>query len=118
MAKQILGENRLLSPINVSGVDVPANSPIVGQVVIAVTGTAVVLSSVEIELPTRSILVAALSTNTAAMTVGGSAITNTIDGSGNGFILEAGQSVPIFTTDLSDIYVNGTAGDIATFSAG
>ncbi|MGC9395397.1 MAG: hypothetical protein ACP5J4_11135 [Anaerolineae bacterium] len=102
----------------IDGIAIPTGAPVVGQAVIAVTGTAVALAAVATPLPTSSVLVAALSTNGAMMTVGGAGVTNTVDGSGNGFILEAGQSVVIMTDDLADVYVNGTANDIATFSAG
>jgi hypothetical protein len=60
----------------------------------------------------------ALADNAAAVVIGGSDVENTIDGSGNGYVLEAGQSVVIMVNDLADVYVNGTSGDIVTFSAG
>lgn len=97
-------------------VAVPANNPLVGQVVIAVTGVPVQLPTNL--LPTSSVLVYALSDNTAAGTVGGAAVTNVVTGAGNGYILEAGQSVVIMVDDLGDVWVNGTAGDIFTYSAG
>lgn len=104
--------------IAVGGIAIPTGAPVVGQKAIAVTGTAVALAASATPLPTASVLVSALTDNAAAITVGGSGVTNTVDGSGNGYILEAGQSVIVMADDLADVYVNGTAGDIATFSAG
>ena len=97
-------------------VAVPAANPLVGQIVIAMTGTAVHLPANV--LPTSSVLIYALTDNTTAGTVGGPAVTNTVDGTGNGYILEAGQSVVVMVDDLGDVWVNGTAGDIFTYSAG
>lgn len=99
-------------------VAVPTSAPRVGQKAVAVTGTAVAFSATSVPLPTCSVLVYALAGNAAAVTVGGSGVTNTVSGAGNGFILEAGQSVVIMADDLADVYVNGTADDIVTFSAG
>ena len=104
--------------VSVDGIAVPTGAPLVGQKVIAVTNTRLALAAVATPLPTSSVVVYALAGNAAAMTVGGSAVTNTVDGSGNGYILEAGQSVVVMADDLADVYVNGTAADIATFSAG
>lgn len=116
--RKVAGSNLL--PVYVAAIEiaVPAGAPVCGQKVIAVTNTGIPLAAVATPLPTSSVVVYALAGNAAAMTVGGSAVTNTIDGSGNGYILEAGQSVVVMADDLADVYVNGTAGDIATFSAG
>lgn len=104
--------------IGLNAVAIPTGAPVVGQKAIAVTGTAVALAASATPLPTASVLVYALTGNAAAITVGGSGVTNTVDGSGNGYILEAGQSIVIMADDLADVYVNGTAGDIVAFSAG
>jgi len=104
--------------IIVGSVSVPTNAPIVGQKVIAVTGTAVSLSATSVELPTSLVIVYALSTNTEAMVVGPATATNVKDGSGNSYILEPGQSVAIMAGDLASVYINGIAGDVATFTAG
>ena len=98
-------------------INVSASAPLNGQVVIAVTGTAVVLATTT-ALPGGSAVVTALSTNSAMGTVGDSTVTNTVDGSGNGYILEADRSVVIVAEDLADVYVNGTAGDIFSYSGG
>lgn len=104
--------------VEIDGIAVPTGAPVVGQAVIAVTGTAVALSATSKPLPMSSVFVAALSTNTAKMTVGGSGVNNTVNGSGNGFIIEAGQTVPVMANDLADVFINGTVGDIVSFSAG
>lgn len=105
---------------NVRGIDMatPDNSPITGQVAIVSTGVAVPLSGSPIELPAAVVLVRAHSGNAAAGVIGKAGVTNTVDGSGNGFILEAGDSVVVYHGRLDEIYVNGTAGDIFNFSAG
>jgi len=97
---------------------VPEDDPIGGQVAIAVTGTAVRLSVASVPLPSGSVLIKALSTNTAMGAAGGSAVTNTVDGTGNGHILEAGETSVVIAADLNRVWVNGTAGDIFTYSAG
>lgn len=104
--------------VTLGGVDVPTGAPVVGQVVIAVTGTAVALSAASVPLPGGSVFLTALSTNTAVVTVGGSGVTNTVDGSGNGLILGAGGNAVVFADDLNKVCVNGTAGDIVSYSAG
>ena len=105
--------------VGIASYTVPAGAPVVGQVVIAVTGTAVVLSAASVALPAGTVLVSALEANNAAGgTVGGVAVTNIVNGAGNGFILEAGKSTVVNADDLADVYVNGTAGDIFSFAAG
>jgi hypothetical protein len=101
-----------------AGIAVPASAPVQGQAVIAVTGTAVRLSAVSVPLPGGVVIVKALSSNNAAHgTAGGAGLNNTKNGTGNGYIVEAGDSALIFAADLSDVYVNGTVGDIFSYSA-
>jgi hypothetical protein len=90
----------------------PLTSGIFGQSKIAVTGTAVQLGSNTL---TNGVIITALSTNTAAITIGGASVTNTINGTGNGYILEAGASVSIAATNTNVLYINGTSGDIISF---
>lgn len=87
-----------------------------GQKVIAFTGTQVALS-VTSQILANGIVVSALSTNNiAGGTVGLTGVTNTVDGSGNGLILEPGGSIGIPPgVNLNTIFVNGTAGDIFSF---
>jgi len=103
--------------VSLDSIAVPDNAPVVGQVIIAVTGTAVALASEETPLPSGYVSVHALSTNAAAILVGNDEVSNTSDGSGDGYILEAGETQTFFVPDLSLLYVNGTEDDIATFSA-
>lgn len=97
---------------------VPTNSPIpasvvVGQTKIAVTGTAVQLGSNTL---VNGIVIKGKSTNNATCgTVGGASVTNTVDGTGNGYIVCPGEASSFATNNSNVVYVNGTAGDIFTF---
>ena len=103
----------------VVGIAVPTGDPVVGQAVILVTGTAVQLSTIPVDLPTASVLVYALGANNAVGgTVGRVGVTNVVNGTGNGYPLEPGQSVVIMTDNANLVWVNGTAGDIFGWSAG
>jgi len=103
--------------VDVETLPKPAGAPIVGQVAVGVTGTAIVIGTTLV-LPGGTVIVSAHSGNAAAGTVGGSGVTNTQDGSGNGYILEAGKSVVITAANLADVFVNGTAADIFSYAAG
>lgn len=84
-----------------------------GQARIAVTGTAVQLGSNTL---TQGVLISALSTNTASITIGtSSGLTNIVDGTGNGSILTAGSTRSIAATNTNLVWINGTAGDIISF---
>jgi len=84
-----------------------------GQARIAVTGTAVQLGSNTL---TQGVLISALSTNTASITIGtSSGVTNIVDGTGNGSILTAGSTRSIAATNTNLVWINGTAGDIISF---
>ena len=103
--------------VDVETLPKPVGAPIVGQVAVGVTGTAIVIGTTLV-LPGGTVIVSAHSGNAAAGTVGGSGVTNTQDGSGNGYILEAGKSVVITAANLADVFVNGTAADIFSYAAG
>lgn len=83
-----------------------------GQAVIAVTGTAVQLGSNTLE---NGVIITAKSSNTGNIKVGGSGVTNTETGAGNGYILEPGASISVAASNTNVLYVNGTAGDIVSF---
>jgi hypothetical protein len=85
----------------------------VGQAKIAVTGTAVNLPS---KAAVNGVILTAKSTNAAAITVGVSGVTNTVDGTGNGYILEAGSSISFAVTNTNLIFINGTIGDIVSYA--
>jgi hypothetical protein len=134
MANAVRDENRVHTVLGVSSVDsetpVPiqanpttgaqfvettatlAGTPIVGQAAIAETGTAVQLGDNDL---TQGVTISALSTNAAVISVGASTVNNTVDGSGNGFILEKGEKVFIQVANTNDLYVNGTANDVVSF---
>lgn len=84
-----------------------------GQVVIAVTGTAVPLPFNNL---VNGVIIKAKGTNNAACgTVGPSTVTNTYDGTGNGYGLCAGEASSFAVPNTNRVWVNGTAGDIFTF---
>lgn len=107
------------NPTNGAGyVELQANplitgAPKNGQAKIASTGTAVQLGSNTL---TNGVIITALSTNTASITVGGSSVTNTTNGTGNGYILEAGASASWAVSNTNQLWINGTAGDIVSFA--
>ena len=47
--------------------------------------------------------------------VGGTTVTNTQDGTGNGYIIQPGEAAPAATNQASSVCVNGTAGDVYTY---
>ena len=85
-----------------------------GQAKIAVTGTAVQLATNTL---TNGVIITALSTNSGIIKIGGSGVTNVSDGTGNGYLLEAGGSISVASTNTNVLYINGTAGDIISFMA-
>lgn len=89
------------------------SSFVTGQAKIAVTGTALQLGSNTL---TQGVLISALSTNTASITIGtSSSLTNVVNGTGNGAILTAGSTKSVAATNTNLIWINGTAGDIISF---
>jgi hypothetical protein len=86
---------------------------VTGQAKIATTGTAVQLGSNAL---TQGVLITALSTNAASITIGtSSSVTNVVNGTGNGAILTAGSTKSIAATNTNLVWINGTAGDIISF---
>lgn len=93
----------------------PLSSTVVsGQVKVAVTGTAVQFPSNTI---LNGIIISANATNTAVVTLGPSAVTNTVNGSGNGLVLLQGASTSAAISNTNALYLNGTAGDWVSFIA-
>lgn len=84
-----------------------------GQAKIAVTATAVQLGSNTL---LNGVIISAKSTNTASITIGGSGVTNTVDGTGNGLILAAGASMSWAVSNTNALWINGTAGDIVSYA--
>ena len=105
--------------IIIGDIAVPTNAPITGQVIIAVTGTAVRLSAVSVPLPGRSVLLTAFSGNDAVGgTYGATGLNDTVDGTGNGAIIEPDRHAVVMAADLADVWVNGVIDDIFSYSAG
>ncbi|MBL7405290.1 hypothetical protein INQ30_23325, partial [Escherichia coli] len=97
---------------------VPA-APVTGQVVIVTTGTPVQLPT----FPLRNGVVIKASvanaqpdasTKTSA-TVGPQNVTMQYDGHGNGYPLSPGEAASFACADASNVWVNGTAGDVFSF---
>jgi hypothetical protein len=84
-----------------------------GQTKITSTGVAVQLQSNKL---LNGVILTALSTNSAPLVLGGASVSNTIDGTGNGFILEAGAGVSFAVTNTNTIYINGSIGDVVSFA--
>jgi hypothetical protein len=100
------------SPSNPSYKPVPS-SIVTGQAIIAVTGTAVQLPANTL---VNGVVVKAKGTNNAACgTVGPSSVTNAYAGAGNGYGVCPGEASSFATNNTSNVWVNGTAGDIFTF---
>jgi hypothetical protein len=100
----------LLTRINVN---LLVSAPLNGQAKIAVTSTAVQLPS---NILSNGVILTAKSTNAAPIVVGGSGVANTVDGTGNGYILAAGASVSWAVSNTNALYINGTSGDIVSFA--
>jgi len=94
-------------------VTTPLAGPFAGQAKIAITGTAVQLGSNALS---NGVILTAKSTNTAIIVVGGASVANTVDGTGNGYLLAAGASVSFAVSNSNALYINGTAGDIVSFA--
>jgi hypothetical protein len=95
-----------------SAIDLPTTIN-TGQVKIAVTGTAVQLQSNAL---VNGLIIKSISSNNAAnQTVGASTVTNTTDGTGNGYILFPGEAASFGVSNSNAVWVNGTIGDIFTW---
>lgn len=86
---------------------------VTGQKKITSTGIAVNLPSNSLK---NGVIVTAKSSNTGDILIGMSNVSTTEDGTGNGYILEAGSSVSYAVTDTATIWINGNGGDIVSFS--
>jgi len=101
------------SDTNGNAVNVPTATPVFGQVVIVTTNTAIQLGS---NVLANGVVITAKSTNVADITVGGSGVTNVANGSGNGDILEPGSGRSFVVNNTNVLYINGTSGDVISFS--
>jgi hypothetical protein len=88
----------------------PLAAPVVGQIKIAVTNTAVALPS---NVLVNGIVIKAKSTNAVAGAfIGGAGVTTTDDGTGNGYKIVPGEAMSFAVPNSNAIYVNGTANDV------
>ena len=92
---------------------IPA-SIVTGQAVIASGGTAVQLSGSSSPLK-NGMVIQAYSGNSGYVTIGGSGVSNTVNGTGNGYILGPGQAVWFACSNANIPYFNGTTGAIVSF---
>lgn len=91
-----------------------SSNVVTGQALIAVTGTAVRLTPSNI-LVNGLIVRSLVTNNSTGQTVGGSGVTNVVNGTGNGYILQPGEAAAFGVTNVATLFVNGTAGDIFTW---
>ena len=87
--------------------------PRVGQAKIATAGAAVQLDN---KVLINGVIVTALFTNASAIALGTASVADTVDGTGDGYILEAGASSSFAVDNINRLYINGTAGDIVSFA--
>ena len=85
---------------------------VVGQAIIAATGTAVQLPSNNLG---NGLVITAKSTNAAKIFIGGSSVTTADTGAGNGYPIVPGGSASAAVSNANQIWINGTAGDIVYF---
>lgn len=107
-----LTDNQLRASAIAVETPLPA-SPIVGQLKIANTGTAIQMPSIALK---NGIVIKASSTNAANLFVGPSGVTTIDTGLGNGYKLEPGEAISFSILNTNTLYVNGTAGDIFYYS--
>jgi hypothetical protein len=101
--------------VNVVNTTPPAvvNSPLVGQVKIASTGTAINLPNQDL---VNGIIISAPSGNAAPIAIGNKTVTNTANGTGNGYLLAAGASISFAVNNVNNIWINGTSGDYISWA--
>lgn len=104
-----VGGNTSYSAVRISQAN--STSPVVGQV--KMTGSSIQLTAGSL---LNGVILTAKSSNSAPIVIGGSGVTNTTDGTGNGYILEAGTSVSFAVTDISNLYAIGTSNDVLSWS--
>jgi hypothetical protein len=100
-----------------------ASASVPGSILLGyvVTGQAVISSGgVAVQLPSgalkNGVIISARSTNSGDITIGNRNVTNTEDGTGSGYILEPGSSVSYGVTNTNVIWINGSTGDVVSWS--
>lgn len=104
-----VGGNASYSAVRVS--QAIGATPVVGQ--LRMTGSALNLASGAL---LNGVIVTAKSTNAQPVEIGVAGVTTTVDGTGNGYILEAGSSISFAVTDVSSLYAIGTSGDVISWA--
>ena len=102
----------LAFPVAPMLVTIAPGSPVSGQAKIAATNTRVQLPSFALS---TGVILTAKGTNAADILIGGSTVTNTEDGTGNGAILAPGASISAAIANTASLFINGTIGDIVSF---
>lgn len=100
--------------VTVSNFPTNPGGTVVGQAKVAVAGTAVQLPSNAL---VNGLVIKASASNAAPIWVGASGVTNTDDGTGNGYKLTPGEAISFAVTNSNAIYINSTsAGAFVYFS--
>ena len=109
-AFEVDSKGNLLVNLN-SNAGILSSSPINGQA--QMTGSAFALPSHAL---LNGVILTAKSTNAAPIEIGIVGVTATVDGTGNGYILEAGASMSWAVSNTNSIFVIGTASDVLSFA--
>lgn len=89
------------------------SAPVAKQYTVTATAASVT-GSVSTPL-VNGIVIKAKSSNAGPVVIGAAGVTAVVNGSGTGYILEAGDSVFLAVVDLAAVYAIGTAGDVISF---
>lgn len=102
------------SSVTVTNFPTNPGGTVVGQSKVAVANTAVQLPSNTL---VNGVVVKASASNTGTIFVGGSGVTTTDDGTGNGYKLAAGEAISFAVTNSNAVYINSsTVGSFVYFS--
>lgn len=94
-------------------VTTPVGAPVAGAKAVAVTGTAVALGSGALS---NGVIIKAKSSNAGSVVVGPSGVTNAVTSSANGYELAPGEAISVAAANLSQVYINGAAGDFVFYA--
>lgn len=92
------------------------SAPLVGQAIIAVSGTAVRLNGGTTQPLTNGIIISAPAGNVAPVSIGTSSVNDTADGTGNGYLLAPGASISFAVNNTNVIYINGQQDDYISWA--
>ena len=111
------GADGEIDSVTIDSIAVPTVVPLVGQATIAVAGTAVQLSANNIRLPGGIVLITCRHATTY-VTIGGAGVPEVADGTGTGQTVAEGETAIVFAGIISQVWINGDAGDWVSWSAG